>query len=72
MFLQGVSEKGSRVAVRADRVSIVRDRGGRSWLCADGSWVCVDQPFAAVVEVLRDAAAGGNRPGGREEAPDAA
>jgi len=55
MFLQGQSERGSRVAVRPERISAVRDKGNRCAVCVDGQWVYLDTPFVELVNWLENA-----------------
>ena len=52
MFLQGKSERGSRVAVRPEKISAVRDKGNRCCVCVDGQWVYLDMTFVELVTRL--------------------
>jgi hypothetical protein len=53
MILEGVSEQGSRFAVRLDCISAVREKGKLSWACVQGEWLAVNKPFDELVEVWR-------------------
>ena len=54
MFLEGVSERGSPVAVRTEAISAVRKKGDFSWVCVYGQWLCVDTPFEELVPLLSE------------------
>lgn len=52
IFLHGKSERGSRAAVRLEKVSAVRDNGKRCCVCVDGVWVYLDVSFDELVKLL--------------------
>ncbi len=52
MLLEGVSEQGSRVAVRPERIAAVRAKGQYCWVCVDGEWVCLDYTYEELVRLL--------------------
>jgi len=52
MFVEGVSEKGSKVAVCPEAISAIREKGSRSWVCIYGQWVCLDMSYSELLRLL--------------------